>query len=104
MDSAHITKDTPIAMLTVGQLQEILQSSTPPKVFEKPSQSEPQTPKEYLYGLRGIRVQFEVCHTTAQRYKDTFLKSAIIQNGKKIIVDKKLAIELFAKHNESLAE
>lgn len=56
------------------------------------------TQRRYVYGLRGIRELFGVCHATAQRYKDTFLRPAIIQRGKKIQIDADRAIELFNEH------
>lgn len=90
--NATITDGTPIAMLTLGQLKEALQPQAqrtpePPQVTEEG--------KRYVYGLRGIRELFGVCHTTAQRYKDTFLAPAIRQNGRKVIVDADMAMELF---------
>ncbi len=57
-----------------------------------------ETPREYVYGLKGIRDLFGVCHATAQRYKDTFLRPAIQQQGRKITVDVLMARDLFAKH------
>ncbi|RGU34490.1 DUF3853 family protein, partial [Alistipes indistinctus] len=41
---------------------------------------------------------FGVSHATAQRYKDTFLKPAVRQNGRKIVVDVAKALELFDEH------
>ena len=51
----------------------------------------------YVYGLRGIQQLFGVSHKTAQEYKDTFLRPAVMQNGRKIVVDADLAMELFNK-------
>lgn len=88
-----ITKDTPIAMLTVGQLQEILgisQDRTPERVAE-------DKPKKYVYGLAGIRKLFNVSHATAQRYKDTIIADAVSQQGKIIVTDVDKAMELFNK-------
>lgn len=81
-------------MLTVGQFLELLQSRDE---INKPIQEvSDYTDKKYVYGLRGIRDIFNVSHATAQKYKNTILKDAIIQNGRKIIVDKEKALELFA--------
>ncbi|MBI9065329.1 MAG: DUF3853 family protein [Marinilabiliaceae bacterium] len=41
--------------------------------------------KSYVYGLSGIRRLFSVSHTTAQRYKDTILKEAVMQNGRRLL-------------------
>ncbi len=84
---------TPIAMLTLGQLKEALQphySATTPE-----PQKATEEGKRYVYGLRGIRELFGVCHATAQRYKNTFLRPAVRQNGRKMIVDVDMAMELF---------
>ncbi len=49
----------------------------------------------YVYGLRGIEQLFGVSHKTAQYYKDHIIKEAVMQNGRKIVVDADLALELF---------
>lgn len=87
----EINDNTPIVMLTVGQLREVLNLEEKEKVIRQDF-----TQKEYVYGLKGIREIFKVSHTTAQRYKDTFLKDAVHQQGRKIIVDVEKALELFA--------
>lgn len=88
-----ISENTPVAMMTLGQLKVALQP-----LFQ--SEQESFNPskveaKRYVYGLRGIRTLFNVSHATAQRYKDTILAPAVKQNGKKIIIDADMAIELF---------
>mgnify|MGYP001010541127 FL=1 len=76
-----ITKETPIAMLTVGQLQEILGLSE--KHIVKPT-TEIKNERRYVYGLAGIRRLFNVSHVTAQKYKDTIIADACFQQGRKI--------------------
>lgn len=89
-----VQDNTPLAMLTVEQFLELLYSKESHlKPVEKTSD---YTDKKYVYGLKGIRDTFKVSHATAQKYKDTILKEAIIQNGRKIIVDVDKALELFA--------
>ena len=84
--------NTPIAALTVGQLMEVIgQTDTKENAPSSPSTSS----KKYAHGLRGIRELFDVSHATAQRYKDSFLQPAIMQNGRKIVVDVDKAMELF---------
>ena len=85
-----ISDATPVAMLTLGQLKEALQ----PQQVAQP-QPVPAPQPVYKYGIRGIRELFNVSHATAQRYKNTFLKPAIKQNGQKIIIDVAKALELF---------
>ena len=84
-----INKETPIAMLTVGQLMELLNLEKKQEIVIS------ETSKRYAYGLLGIRKLFNVSHSTAHRYKDTIIKNAVSQNGRKIIVDIDLAMELF---------
>ena len=86
----NVTEQTPLSFLTVGQFMELLNTG---------KQNEPVTVQEsekrYIYGLRGIRQLFNVSHATAQRYKDTIIKDAVLQQGRKIIIDADKAMELF---------
>ena len=86
----NVTEQTPLSFLTVGQFMELLNTG---------KQNEPvriqESEKRYIYGLRGIRQLFNVSHATAQRYKDTIIKDAVFQQGRKIIVDADKAMELF---------
>ena len=50
---------------------------------------------QYVYGIRGIEKLFNVSHVTAQNYKNTILKDACMQRGRKIIVDVEKAVKLF---------
>ena len=93
-----VTKDTPIAMLTVGQLQAVLGIDNS---HQEEAEAAPSEPKRYVYGLAGIRNLFNVSHATAQKYKDGILADAVHQNGRKIMVDVDKAIELFSKENRS---
>lgn len=88
-----LNENMPIAMLTVKQLKEALNINKEDVVIKND-----YTSKEYVYGLKGIRDIFKVSHATAQKYKDTFLKDAISQQGRKIIMDVAKARELFAKN------
>ena len=85
-----INKETPIAMLTVGQLMELLNSEKKQETVSKPESS-----KRLVYGLHGIRNLFHVSHATAFRYKETIIKDAVSQQGRKIVVDVDKALELF---------
>lgn len=85
-----ISNETPIALLTVGQLRQLLNLDKQPEKVIVSDNS-----KRLVYGLHGIRSLFNVSHATAQRYKDTIIKDAVSQNGRKIIVDVDKALELF---------
>lgn len=86
----RITNSTPIAALTVGQFKELMLEIIP---REKGEVKEKE--KEFIYGLRGIRELFNCSHTTAHKLKNTILAPAVMQNGRKIMVDKVLALELY---------
>ena len=86
-----INRDTPIGLLTVNQFMEFMNSEIKKDVIPTKSESS----KRLVYGLRGIRILFNVSHATAQRYKDTIIKEAVYQSGRKIVVDAEMAMELF---------
>jgi hypothetical protein len=88
----NFTGETPIAALTVSQFKEVLGNDKAPETA--PMQTTDYT-RRYVHGLKGIQQLFGVSHATAQRYKDTFLKPAIKQNGRVIVIDVERALELF---------
>ena len=94
-----IENTTPIAALTVGDLKELLlELGMQPKAdAAKPASA---SNHRYVYGLKGIQSLFSCSHLTAQRYKDSFLKPAIMQQGRKIVIDADHAIELFKTHKD----
>lgn len=88
---------TPIAMLTVGQLKEILGSPQPYIVDNSTS------PKRYVYGIAGIAKLFGCSIPTANRIKASGkIDKAITQIGRKIIVDADLALELAGVSNRGI--
>ncbi len=78
---------TPLAMMTLGQLVEVIRQTTPPVPQQKD--------QIFVYGLRGIQELFGVSHKTAQHWKNTWLAPACLQLGKTIIVDREKALKLF---------
>lgn len=91
MKEENFISDSQIAVsLTVGQLRGLIK-----EVLEEGHIMEVERPKNYVYGLRGIQSLLNCSHTQAQRYKDTVLKDAVMQNGRKIVVDADKALELF---------
>ena len=57
-----ITDNTPLAMMTVGQLKEVIRET---KAAEE---QQPARTHKYVYGLEGIRQLFGVGLNTAQKY------------------------------------
>ena len=95
----QITDDTPIAMLTVGQLRSVLDSSIRERI-EKPVETDTSTPKRYVHGVSGIKQLFSCSYPTAHKLKETILKPAVKQQGRVIVVDAELALKLFAEHEQ----
>lgn len=91
----RIDNNTPIAMLTVGQLKEILSN------FDKQQPTQENKSKEYVYGLDGIASIFNCSRMTATRIKKSGqIDAAIKQIGRKIIIDVDLALELTGKRKK----
>lgn len=59
------------------------------------SSARPRPTGRLVYGLRGIQDLFNCSHKTAQHYKDHVIMEAVTQNGRKIVVDADLALQLF---------
>jgi hypothetical protein len=75
-----VTDSTPMAMLTVGQLKEVL---TPYGGNVTLLSNE----RHYAYGLRGIAKIFDCSIPTAQRIKASgIIDGAIVQAGRKIVL------------------
>lgn len=95
----QISDDTPIAMLTVGQLRSVLESTLRDKT-EKSVETDSSVPKRYVHGVYGIKQLFNCSYPTAHKLKETILKPAIKQQGRVIVVDVDLAMKLFAEHEQ----
>lgn len=88
----QVDNNTPIAMLTVGQLKDVLSSVGNTKVEVKEKYT------SYVYGIAGIARLFNCSIPTAARIKASGkIDAAIKQIGRKIIVDADLALELAGK-------
>ena len=88
-----VDDNTPVSMLTVGQLRKAL---FPDMEKAKTDTRKPSTPdKRYVYGLAGIRGLFNVSIPTAHRLKNTILREAVSQQGRVIVCDVERAMQLF---------
>ena len=97
---AFLDYDRPLYSLTVEEFVELLDER-----FNKAAETNTDgglkpSCSNLVYGIRGIERLFNVSHRTAQTYKNSFLKPAVSQNGRKIVVDRDLALKLFAEHEE----
>ena len=98
----QVTDDTPVAMMTAGQLKEYL-GLTPDlmkKIQAIDDRSSSETPKRYVHGVSGIKGLFNCSYPTAHKLKETIIKPAVKQQGRVIIVDADLALKLFAEHEK----
>lgn len=85
----------PLYSLTVEEFTQLLDDRIAAALGNGKAISVNKPSGNYVYGLRGIQQLFGVSHKTAQEYKDTFLRPAVMQNGRKIVVDADYALELF---------
>lgn len=96
MENYQITDSTPVAMLTVGQQKELFQKwikellGTNHEIVPNK-----ESEKRYVYGIPGIASLFNVSYVTAFNLKNGILKPAVFQQGRKIICDADMAMELF---------
>lgn len=89
-----ITNDLRIIDLTVGQLRELIASEV---------KKNAQEPEEYLYGMQGIATIFRCSLVTANKIKKSgMLDDALVQVGRKIIINKRKAIEVANKNGYKL--
>lgn len=84
-----------VIVMTESDLKEFAAKLLGVDVADNRQSRDQVSPDKYVYGLRGIRELFNVSHATAQRYKNTFLAPAVSQRGRKIIVNRDLAIQLY---------
>lgn len=84
----------PLWQLTIGELVDILDSRQPKT--EKESETIEKSKIEYVYGLSGLASILGCSKNHAGKLKSTgVFDDAIIQNGRKIIIDSEKALELF---------
>ena len=88
----QIDLNTPVAMLTVGQLKEALKDENP---LTREVINTTNTDRRFVYGIAGIARLFNCSAATANRIKQSGrIDKAMKQIGRKIIVDADLALEL----------
>lgn len=89
-----ISAETRLIDLTVGELMDLITS----KISPAPAPAKDYTEKKYVYGLAGIAKLLGCSIRTASDIKASGkIDGAIIQEGRKIIVDSELALNLLKK-------
>lgn len=89
-----------VADLTVGQfaklMRDVMAENMPAKEPDEVVKREDYTDGRFVHGIDGIASLFGCSRTYAQRLKSSGkLAPAIRQEGRKIMCDAKLALELF---------
>lgn len=92
-----MTPDTRIIDLTVAQLKEVIDRA----VEESLARRQPQdTPPRLVYGIKGIAEIFGVSERQARYIKSSgVISRAIRQQGRTIVTDAALALQLFGKRH-----
>ncbi|WP_121965715.1 MULTISPECIES: DUF3853 family protein [Myroides] len=91
-------KEKPVWQMTGQELLDLLKEIAMNESTHSKKQSNELPTKRYVYGIAGIAKLFSCSISTANKIKkDGKIKRAILQYGRKIIVDADLALELFAK-------
>ena len=89
-------KDKPIWQMQGSELVELIQTS-----ISGISTTSKPTEKKYVYGISGIQKLQYCSESSAKRLKKSgVINEAIIQNGRKIIVDVEKALELLKKNQK----
>ena len=91
--------DTLVLHLTVQELIEVIQTNIqiPASASGAASVQEPDGPTftgRIAYGVIGIERFFNVSHKTACEWKKGWLKPAIKQEGRKVMMDAEYALKL----------
>lgn len=99
METKTITDNTPVAMLTVKQLKDYLfgdDGSDTPTSKQQPGQ---QPEKRYLYSVKQLATFLNVSYVTAWKLKKNILRPAVYQQGRVIMIDADMVLELMSNEN-----
>lgn len=100
--SRDIKSETPLWQLTVGEFFKIIEQKIVSKDNEQvSSELKDFTQKEYVYGLAGLADVIGCSKNHASKLKgEGIFDEAIIQTGRKIIVDKAKVLEILKNRNK----
>ncbi|WP_455612822.1 DUF3853 family protein [Bacteroides congonensis] len=86
----RILDDTPLFKLTVGEFKDLVESLVPKVTTVKE--------RKYVYGYKGIASLLDCSICSAKKLKlSGKIDKAIIQDGRKIIADEDMILELLRK-------
>lgn len=87
--------NAPLWTLTIGEFADLIGRHTPKK---EETPSDVNQVEKYSYGLQGLADLLGCSKTTAWKIKDSGkLKGAVVQEGRKIIIDNEKALELLGR-------
>lgn len=99
-----LLEEKPLFQATLGELAEVMKEQLGfinEKGTDGRANTNPSIEKRYVYGLIGISKLFGCSQATAQRIKSSgVINEAISQNGKIIVVDADLALDLLKVSNK----
>lgn len=88
--------EKPIWQMQGSELVELIKTSI--AGISTPNEA---TEKKYVYGISGIQKLLNCSESSAKRLKKSgVINEAIIQNGRKIIIDVEKALELLKKNQK----
>ena len=94
-------RDKPLCQATLGDLIEALNEGFANEGKDGWANTNPSSEKRYQYGLFGKSKLFGCSQATGQRIKSSgVIDAAISQNGKIIVVDADLALDLLRVSNK----
>ena len=92
-------KEKPIFQMTGEEFLYLQKNIEKSDVNPKNSTNE-NISKKYVYGIMGLAKLIDASKSTANRIKKSgIIDQAIIQNGRKIIIDSELALKLIKESN-----
>lgn len=92
--------EKPLWQMTGEELVHLIKQTENEKIPDELTinSNKKEVSRKYVYGLKGIADLFGCSISTANRLKkEGKIKKAIMQRGRKIVVDADLALELFSK-------
>ena len=89
--------DRALYTLTLGEFFELLDQHLEASAYGANQRSDfpVASTGRLVFGLKGIQELLGCSHKTAQYYKDHVIQEAVRQNGRKIVTDAELALQLF---------
>ena len=96
--NSEALREKPLFLMTAEEFLQF-QKDYEKEEFTK-NQEQPKQKKKYVYGILGLAKLIDGSKSKANRLKKSgIIDEAIIQNGRKIIIDAELALDLIKKAN-----